>query len=75
MVVLFLVMMFVSIAIDMRYYARLIIWGLFAYIIAKEIIDYIRAERDRRKCEQDDDKLAQVINKLDRMKQDIQGTV
>lgn len=75
MVVLFVVLMFVSIAIDMRYYARLIIWGLFAYIIVKEIIDHQRAERYRRKQDQNRERLVRVIKKLDKIKQDIQGTV
>lgn len=74
-VFLFLVMMGVSIAINMRYYAQVTIWGLFAYIIAKEFIDWYKCESERRKCAQDRKKIAAIIEKLDRMKSDITGTV
>lgn len=51
MVVLFVAMMAISIGLQMRFFAQFIIWGLFAYIITKEIIDYLRCERARRRCQ------------------------
>jgi hypothetical protein len=51
MVVLMGIMLAVSIAIKMRFYAQVTIWGLFAYIIAKEVIDYLREARFRRRCQ------------------------
>jgi len=51
MTVLMGIMLAVSIAIKMRFYAQLVIWGLFAYIIAKEVIDYLRENRARRRCQ------------------------
>jgi hypothetical protein len=73
--VLFLTMMSVSIAIKMKYYPLVVIWGLFAYIIAREFIDWFKCESRRRACEHDERKIAQIMKKLDRMKRDIEGTV
>jgi hypothetical protein len=75
MLVLFVLMMAVSIGIEMRYYAQLIIWGLFAYIIAKDVIDYFRCERQRQQCEKDQAKIAEVMRKLDSIKKQLEGTV
>lgn len=75
MAVLFVAMMVISIAIEMRYYAQIVIWGLFAYIMAKDFIDYSRCDRVRRKCEQDKAKIAEVMGKLDKIKKQLEGTV
>lgn len=75
MVVMFIVMMAVSIAIEMRYYAQLIIWGLFAYIIAKDVIDYLRCDEQRQKHQRDKERIRKEIEKLDQIKKQIQRTV
>lgn len=75
MIVLFMLMLGVSIAIRANYYSQLVLWGLFAYIIAKEFIDWYRCEKRRKACEEDKEKIAQVMAKLDKLKKDIQGTV
>lgn len=49
MVVLMMLMLGVTLAINANYYSQLITWGLFTYIIAKEVLDHVREERRRRR--------------------------
>jgi hypothetical protein len=44
-----MLMLGVSVAINANYYSQIITWGLFAYIIGKEIFDEYRAQRRRRR--------------------------
>lgn len=48
MIVLMGMMLSVSIAIRANYYSQLVLWGLFSYIIAREVIDYMRDSRKNR---------------------------
>jgi hypothetical protein len=44
-----MLMLGVSVAINANYYSQIITWGLFAYIIAREILDEYRSEKRRRR--------------------------
>lgn len=75
MIILMILMLVVSMAIQANYYSQLVLWGLFAYIISKEFIDWIKCERRRKNCQIEQEKIAKVLDKLDKLKKDIQGTV
>lgn len=51
MIILMALMISVSIAIRANYYSQLVLWGLFSYIIAREVIDYLRDVSAARKCQ------------------------
>lgn len=67
---LMILMLATSLAIKANYYSQLVTWALFAYIIAREIIDYIRVEskpdRDAKKRRQIMDKLNKILEQLKR---------
>lgn len=75
MIFLMMLMLGVSIAIRANYYSQIVTWGLFVYIIVKEFIDEYRCQRRRKLCEEDQAKIGKVMEKLDRLKKDIAGTV
>lgn len=50
MIGLMMLMLMVSIAIKINFYGQFVLWGLFSYIIALEVIDYLRKTCTRRRC-------------------------
>lgn len=72
MVIMMMLMITVTILVRAKYYAQIVIWALFAYIIACEIIHFIR---DSKKPNCDADLMQEIYNKLDKATKDIKSTV
>lgn len=49
-IVLMILFLSLSIAIHANYYSQIVMWALFAYIIAKEVSDEVSVQRRRNRC-------------------------